>query len=328
MKKKWIKRIDLLFLFTIFSLLIYLVPGFYLDKFKSEKYFSISIEALESVQLSGNSNSTVKNSKFHSFSKFPKNLTKDSQSLEKNGLIYLEFSSSDNIDFDIKNNSIHNTKDLNLYMINEFKERFLIKNQNLKDKFLIKYIIELILSQQEEISSYKIQINKTNLQKNEKDIDINILNKEKSFTSLSPNPRSKPPSNLSDADKLNIKIVPENIKIAPGTILKEKTHSKPTIKIFQKIFFKYTNFIFLGFLLVTCFIISLAYILKNKKIISLTQLFLIIISVTTCLASGNHLFFTVPEMSSLNIISFDLVIFSLGPLAVIWLSIKSIIELF
>lgn len=104
--------------------------------------------------------------------------------------------------------------------------------------------------------------------------------------------------------------------------LKRQSSKKPELK---DSILKNTNFLFIGVTIICCLIVGIIYKIKNNKFISMTQIFLVIITVSTCFTSSNHLLNTLPNFSD-RVSIFDIGIFSLGPIAVIWLSVKGIID--
>lgn len=172
-------------------------------------------------------------------------------------------------------------------LIDIFESRYLVKNN--EDKALIKYIVKLIKSQKQKIDLNIIKQNYTS----NTDLKTEIL--EKKFSKI------------------------PNIQKNPILVSPKKNN------IWNK-FFNYVNYHSIISIILVCILVVFSHKLKTKKWITLSEMFVIVISVSTCFTSGNHLFFTVPNLVD-RIPAFDTAIFGLGPVAVIWLSIKAIFDL-
>lgn len=131
---------------------------------------------------------------------------------------------------------------------------------------------------------------------------------------------------LISLDNLRIKFKGQLNKLESNN-LHEANHSKtPQIVDPRQLIIRHTNFTFLVSIIITCLGVIVVHKVKNNKFITMSDFFLIVITISTCFTSGNHLFNTVPNFID-RIGTFDAAIFALGPVAVIWLSIKGIIDL-
>lgn len=174
------------------------------------------------------------------------------------------------------------------YLIEKFKDKYLES----EDKILIEYILDLIEYQQGQIEDYQIKV-----------LDDKLLLR----------PR--------DEDIIE-KIWTEGINAEKLTLF---TKERKKVTFWQSII-QYTNFLVLFSIFASCLGVIIAHKVKNNKFVTMSEFFLIVITVSTCFTSGNHLISTVPDFAD-EIPTFDLAIFGLGPIAVIWLSIKGIIDL-
>lgn len=176
-------------------------------------------------------------------------------------------------------------------IINMFESQYL--SQNGKEQVLVKYVLDLIETQRKEIISSKYT--KKHSQPSSKIIESEtnyfVLKSEKNEDNL---------DHESSEDRLQI----EKVNNLANSI----------------------NYIFIVFIILSCLIVMYIHKAKNDKWITMSDLFLVVISVTTCFTSGNHLLSTVPKFLEI-MPTFDAAIFALGPVSVIWLAIKGIFDL-
>lgn len=218
------------------------------------------------------------------------------------------------------------------YWIDQFKNEYLFDNLD-DNQRLVQYIVDLIENQKKQIDYYQgatvsnIPVNDNLFNKE----SISILQDYKDFHNPSSEEKQEEFGIDNEASIEQRSLIPQlNAVDSPEdsnpikTNLFERTKNK--LEKLWSILVEYTDFIFVGSMTLTCFIVIIINRLKNSKFINFSELSLIIITVSTCFTSGNHLVNTVPNFIDRMPI-FETAIFALGPFAVIWLSVKSLIDL-
>lgn len=318
LNKKYIsKKIETLILLIIFVITIFSIPIYYQNKYKNDnhistleetdKYFEIK-SRYSNYQIIGNANISPQ-----IFSKNDKRININLAPIEP---------------------------DYSHYLIKKFKDKYL----NSENKILIKDIIDLINYQQKQIDYQREQIKNYQRKELDKNDEVNIKNIRSSYSEndMVDNFRSKnksstnnPNNDKKQSSAESTRKIPRGIGgIGSQEILSSDSLDNKKISIKEKIsevsflqsVIRHTNFLFLFSIFVVCLGVIVTHKFKNNKFVTMSEFFLIVITVSTCFTSSNHLFFTVPNFAD-EIPTFDLAIFALGPIAVIWLSIKGIIDL-
>lgn len=190
----------------------------------------------------------------------------------------------------------------NKELIKEFSSQYLTDDN--KNKALIQYILTLIEFQRFQISNNKI------CKSPEDNLDDN--KPQKLGVIKSPEYGNKIMSADTFVEQEDFSIFGQDENDGQKTIWGKLANS--------------IDYIFIVSIVVVCLITVVIHKIKNDKWTTMSDLFLVVIAISTCFTSFNHLFSTVPSFVQ-EMPTFDAAIFALGPVAVIWLAIKGIFDL-